>query len=223
ELENHIANTEEWLCAQALTGVINYESPEGDAFTIDYQKPNGNTITPTNPWTDTVDGDPKGDIFNLKRLMSDEGVTPTDAICSGSAADAFLNHPDVAAVLDNRNIDAGAITLNSQFNEDGAIFLGRFMGINWWSYERKVSHQGVEVPMIRDGFIEFVARNAITRSNRLFYAAVEDLMFDTAFRPGPRYSKSWEEKDPSGRWYLLASRPLPAIREPELFFSMDVV
>jgi hypothetical protein len=58
----------------------------------------------------------------------------------------------------------------------------------------------------------------------MYYGAIPDLkaLQGRLFR-GKRFSKSWEQEDPSVMWQLLHSRPLPVTRRPDSMVSMKVV
>ena len=160
---NLITNTEEWMCAQALQGTIQYEVEDQEVFTITYNRPAACNITLTSgrAW-DNVDPTaprPLQDCHAVKRVLSDEvGLAPTDGICGLNAANALLNLAETGnlkALKTDSGISVGTLSFVESFNEDGVIFLGTMAGIRFWQYSRTVLHNGVATPMIRPDYVEF--------------------------------------------------------------------
>lgn len=219
-LADDVSNREEWLCAQALTGTITYSVADGEHFTITLPKPVGHTTSAVAAWTTTT-VDPKVDFLAAKRLAHNaHGLPVTDAIMSQSAAALFMALSPVLTQLDTRNLDAGRLTLAEQFRESGAIYLGRYSGIDCWEYSRLDEDSGSA--LIRADYVEFVSR-VPAADNVLYYGAIADQeAFESGRYVGERFSKSWIQKDPSLRIALLASNPLPIMRRPGSVVSMDV-
>ena len=225
-----ITNSEEWLCAQALQGVIQYQVADQEVFTITFPRPAGNdiTLTAARSW-DNADPSlprPLQDVHTVKRILSDEvGLQPTDAICGINAANALLNLAEsgnLPAFKTDSGVATGTITFVEQFNEDGAIFLGTMGGVRFWEYSRTVLHVGVSTSLIRDDYVEFVSRSAGAQ-RVLYYGAIPDMRaINGTLAQTERFSKSWEEEDPSAQIALAASRPLPVPRRPGAMVSMKV-
>ena len=145
-MADQIANREEWLVAQALTGVISYVGTDdvaAEAFEFDYSRDAGHTVAlgAGDRWNEAT-SDVSKDARDAKRLVSEAtGVNLTDVIMGKSAAEAFLANAGVLAILDRRNTEgdeAQAQRLGGDFRADGAYFCGRIFGLNWWEYNRTV-------------------------------------------------------------------------------------
>lgn len=224
-----ITEAEEYLSALALRGAISYsvtlpggEQPE--VFTVTLPRSGSHSITLSDFW-DTVNGIPSADIFTVKKLLSDDvGLGLTDAILGSEAADAFMSNEEVRGVLDIRNVSAGSLDLTQQFSEDGVIFLGVFCGCRMWGYLRSTTlPSGSSADLIRAKYAEFLSISPAAQ-NVLYYGAIADLQAGPGgLFQGERFSKSWEEQDPSVRWLLSHSRPLPIPRRPDSMVSMKVV
>lgn len=218
-------NAEEYLCALAIRGVISYSVSEQAVFQITYPKPAGNNVTLTTTWDDPDPSVPEieSDFDTAKRLISDEvGLVPTDVILGSTAARLFKKVLKSQKILDMLHYTAGEVTLQNQYRPDGAILLGNFCGINVWSYPRTVSINGSTVPLVRANYAEFVCA-VPAAENRIYYGPIADedaLEGDMAVTQ--RFSKSWVEKDPSQRFLLLQTRPLPCTRRPGSIVSMQV-
>ena len=222
-LADLITNAEEYLCALALRGVISYTAADEANFTITLPKPSGNNVTLSLFW-DGGSEDPAADFATAKKLISDEvGLQPTDCIMGSEAMDAFMASDAVKAILDQRNIQAGQLSLEEQFRDDGAIYLGRFCGVKCWGYPRTVKVAGVATDLIRAKYVEFVCATAAAE-NVLYYGAIPDLdAFEGRLFVAERFSKSWMQQDPSVMQMLAHSRPLPIPRRPGSMVSMKVV
>jgi len=223
-LADDIANTEEWMASQTLTGVLTYAVDSGDNFTITYQRPaDPAALTGDNAWTNGA-SDPLGDIHAAKRTMSEEGFMPTDAILGAGAADAFLANTDLRAVMDVRNMSAGSMTFVEQFSDDGVIFLGSVAGVRFWEYNRSVTDlTGTSVKLIRNEYAEFVDTSASSEFV-MYYGAIPDMdALNGRSWVGERFSKSKVTFDPSSITALVHSRPLPVVRRPEATYSLKVI
>lgn len=224
-----ITNAEEWLVAMAVRGVVSYAVADQENFTITFPKPAGNTVTLTGSdlWDDADPNEPnpEEDFHTAKKLISDEvGLGLTHAVMGEEAALYFRRLIKAQPTLDKLYVDAGRVTLNEQFTMDGAIFLGMFCGVACWEYSRSASLNGVDTPMIRSKYVEFVCANPAAE-NTLYYGSIPDMAAMANGRPfvGERFSKSWEEDDPSGLMALVHSRPLAVPRRPGSMVSMKVV
>lgn len=231
-LADDITNRIEWMCAQTLTGILTYNTEStfkagGDAFTIDYNRPAGNSadVSGAAAWG-TSTADIVGDLHTVKRVINQEGfANVTDAILSSTAADAFLADTVIRPMLDNRNMLVGDVTFISQFNDDGVIFLGTVSGIRFWEYNRSVIEpvDGSSVDMIRAGYAEFVS-NSNAAEFVLYYGAIADMdALNGRSWVGERFSKSEVTFDPSILTALAHSRPLPVPRRPGATYSLKVV
>ena len=231
-LADDITNRVEWMCAQTLTGTLTYNtdssfSAGGDAFTIDYNKPAGNTVDVSGAaaWG-TSTSDILGDMHAMKRVINTEGHTNvTDGIMSSTAADAFLADTVVQAQLDKRNLTIGEQTFITQFDDDGVIYLGSIGGLRCWEYNRSVIEPatGSSVDMIRAGYVEFVSRSNAAEFV-LYYGAIADMdALNGRAWVGERFSKSEVTFDPSVMTALAHSRPLPVPRRPGATYSLKVV
>jgi len=224
---DYVTNAEEWLCAQAIQGVIAYEVADQEVFTITFPKPSGNNITLTTFWNDGTAGDVKvlEDIHTVKKVLADEvGLTPTDAICGESAATQLrLLAKGGYITLDNRTLNMGNVDFTTQYNDDGVIYIGRIAGVDFWEYSRTAELNGSDTAMIRTKYVEFLSTSA--NSDRvLYYGAIPDMKALQGKRfVGERFSKSWEQEDPSAFMALLHSRPLPVPRRPGANVSMKVI
>ena len=222
-LNDEIENAEEYLCSLALQGAISYTSADEANFDITFPKAAGNTITLGTFW-DQASPTPLLDIMSAQRQMHNQvTLNPTDAICGDEATDEFIQLQEVKDLLDNRRIDFGALELQRDIQGNGALFLGRLRGMNWWSYPSQVTVNGVATDLIRTKYVEFVHAGPAA-DWVLYYGAINDLdAMDAGLLASRRFSKSWRQQDPSVQQILVTSRPLPVPRRPDAVVSMKVV
>lgn len=225
-----VDEAEEYLSAQAIRGSISYEIENEEAFEIVFPRSMSHDVTLSTFWDDAM-SNPEEDERAFDKLVNDDtGLTITHCILGAEATDAFLANTKVQALLDNRRIDAGSLQMQARQQQNGALFLGMFRGMPHWSYTRSTlvpASQGLgstsSYDLIRSKYAEYVVADAAAE-NVMYYGAIPDLkaLQGRMFR-GRRFSKSWEQEDPSVMWQLLHSRPLPVMRRPDSTVSAKVV
>lgn len=223
-----IERREEWMVSRMLTGVdtsyivLEYQIAEKGNFRVRIPRPANHVIasganwaTPTTPIGD--------DFFTVKETMAKSRMTPTHVVLGSTAARNFMMNEKVQKELDTSNVNAGNLELQTQFQDSGAIYLGRYRGIQVWSYiaEYIDDATGSSTPHIPATLAIFL--NA-TRSNaaKFFYGAIPDHdAFESGNFIGKRFSKATKTFDPSVYWQLVHTRPMPNIRRPESILVVD--
>ena len=163
-------NTVELMCSEALTGIITMSGTDSHNFRVDFERPAAHNLSAATAWS-TSSADPHVDFLESKRLLNDEhGLPLTDAIAAKDSAAEFLILDLVESRLDNRRITSGEMDLTNMFNASGAIFYGRFFGVNFWEYGRALDGQD----LIRAGKVEMVA-NVPAAENWLYFGAIPDM------------------------------------------------
>lgn len=226
-LMDDITNSEEYLCALAMRGQIAYTSADEASFTVTFPRSASHDIALTGAdlWSAST-SNPAADMLAAAQLINDAvSLNVTDVILGADAADAFLSNASVMTKLDPLRLRTGTVDLTQQFQESGAMFLGEFVhGIRIWRYARQVEVNGVSVDLVRPKFAEFVSRTPAAQFVT-YYGAIEDMKAIGAGKvlQSQRFSKSWEEEDPSARMLLVESNPLPCMRRPDATLSMQVL
>lgn len=219
---NLVENTEEWMCAQALTGVIEYSAADEAHFQVTLDKPATHTVNSAATWA-TATNDITVDFQTAKRLIDRSvGLATTHCLMSQEAATNFIANTAIEKKLDNRRIALGQLDLERQFAESGAMYLGRLNGIECWEYSRSVQMpDGSTVDLIGAGKVHFLSVQS-QADNWMYYGAIPDMeaLQGRTFQ-GRRFSKSWLEKDPSVYQSLIHTRPLPITRRPGFCVTMD--
>ena len=228
-LMDDVQNSEEWLAAQVLRGLVSYTSQDEAAFDITIPRDAAHDITLTGAdlW-DSGTQKIRKDFLTAAQLVNDAvSLNVSDVILGEAASEALLDDSEVRSILDVRRMRTGTVDLAQQIDlETGALFLGEYVhGIRIWRYARSVSVNGTPEALIRTDHAEFIA-NTPAAQFITYYGAIEDM--DAIGDGGevlmsPRFSKSWVEKDPSRRMLLVESNPMPYLRRPEATVSMKVV
>jgi hypothetical protein len=229
DLADMVANAEEYLSCMSLQGAITYTNSSQETFTITYPRPGANSITLTTFWNDGTPANVRvlSNFHTAKQVAAEAGFALTDVILGVEAAASLRSLAEGGHIkvlgMDGRNIDAGRISFLEQFRDDGVIYMGNLAGIDIWEYPRTAVLDGVSVSMIRPKYAEFISRSAATERT-MYFGAIDDM---DAIKAGTtrikRFSKSWEEKDPSATIALIHSKPLPVPRKVDAWVSMKVI
>ena len=231
-----VENREEWMVSQLVTSTtdsfmtLEYQVEDRASWRLRIPRSSEMDIalSGTAEWNDAVGTDIniQGNFMQVKRLFSKHINAPLATCVMGSDASTFFQkNAAIQNLLDKRNISAGALTLIEQYNESGAIYLGRLFGVDCWEYSREyVSDAGVATPFVPAGLAVFLAGGSAFSDSRILYGAIPDHgAFESGSFVGQRFSKSWMEEDPSIRVQLIQTRPLPYIRQPNAVVVMDVI
>lgn len=222
ELDEMITRREEWMAAQILdTGAVHCVG-DGIDQNVDFlmDATHKVTLSGANLWSATT-SKPLDNLKTWKRLAAkDSGLVPNIIVLGSDAADAFLAHASVSNKLDYRRVDMGQIDPTALPN--GATYIGfiKLDGLNCdlYTYEEYYTDEnGVTQPMIPVNKVWMGNTNARLVKH---YGAIQDLKSLVAV---PRFPKSWEVEDPSARFVMVQSAPLPAMHQPDAFISAKVL
>ena len=209
--EDMVSRREEWMAAQALTSGKVSVVGEGINQVVDFQldATHNVTLTGTDLWTDQTNSDPLSDLRTwIKLVLKDSGINPNVFIAGTDVIEALVNHPKVKDLLDTRRVDMGMI--DPMELAPGVAYYGTLKSngvtLDVYSYDEwYVDDNGDEQPMIPAGKFILTSTKADFRRH---YGAIKDLK--AGLMAMPRFVKSWENEDPSVRYVLMQSAPLPA-------------
>lgn len=218
DLNIRFDNFAEYLCWKALTGtlVLDYEDVQA---TIDYGVANSHKPSAGTSWASATVAQIMNDIRAWKRLIARDGRVP--------ATDAWTTEATVGRIM-NAFATVGASAggpdflsdrMKEEFYKSGV--LPGFMGLDWHT---------VEAVYDTDGDVQtlFVADDSVFVTNLSAGRPMEILEGPTADDEAPsgytgKFSKTWKEKDPSARQFLLEWNIIPVITRPEqLVYVADV-
>lgn len=224
-LSDGIAESVEYLCAQALRGTLSYSADEQEVFQITYPVPAGNTYTLSTKWDDP-DSLISQDFMDAQQIASDEvGLGLTDVIMGTDAARAFMANEEVRYLLTApRDMNAGALNLAAQFRDDGAVLLGEFCGVRCWRYGRTTTlPDGTSYTLVEAKKVHFLALTPAAE-NKMVFGPIHDLeALQGRQFVAERFSKQWIQPDPSVMWMLVESNPLPWPRRPGSMVHVQVL
>jgi len=218
DLDERIAFREEWMAAKALTTGKVPVIGDGVNTEIDYlfeswQLP---TLTGTAVWTNAA-SDPLSDLRGWATSISQKSGLVADVVLLGKdAANALLKNVNVLKALDNRRVQMGLIDISNLAK--GLRYLGNLEGIEIFAYNEWYWDGSVDQPMIPDDQVIIGSTQA---GSSMYYGLVLDLKAGGFV--GTRFSKSWEQEDPSVRWILAESRPIPSINQVSAYMAPVVV
>ncbi len=164
-----------------------------------------NILTGTARWGQSA-AKPLKDLrgWNLK-MLKESGAVITDVVMDADAANAFLDDEKIDAKLDRLNVNIGAMAL-LEAQEEGLQLLGQLQGMRIWQYVGYYTNDaGTELELFSGGNV--VCVGAVDGIQH--FGAIQD---HDAMQAMPVFPKSWVEQDPSVRWIMSQSAPLPVPR-----------
>ena len=177
------------------------------------------TLTGTALWTD-AGSDPRANMKAWRLLLQkDSGIAPNIMIGGVDAINAYVNHAKVKDTLDTRRIDMGMI--NPSILPGGVIYYGydKEIGLDIYSYNEWYFDEdtGLDVALMPVDKVILASTQAETV---LAHGMIKDLqaMYATRY-----FTKSWEVEDPSTRYLLTQSAPLPILTQVDAFMCNKVV
>jgi hypothetical protein len=239
-LKQDVDNRMEWMACQTLNGTLTYDpganNYQGDAFTIDYQRPASHDENQSGGglWSAPTSSDVLQDILDAQRVGSEEGFVYTDMIMNSVTADLFWgcvkadtgpNKFIKEFMKTDSNINTGVLSLTNQYNDQGVLFHGSLKGVNIWEYNRSVldyDDGSSAIKLIPDNEVYFVSRGP-QADFVMYYGAIPDWdALEGRAWVGENFTKSEIKKDPSTFKAITHSRPLPVPRRPEATYTLTV-
>lgn len=164
-----------------------------------------NILTSTARWGQSA-ANPLKDLRTWNRkMLKESGAVIVDVILDADSADAFLDDPKVESKLDKLNVNIGVLELMAA-QEEGLQLLGQIEGKRIWQYAGWYTNDaGTELELFSGGNV--VCVGAVDGIQH--YGAILD---HDALQAMPVFPKSWLENDPSVRWIMSQSAPLPVPR-----------
>jgi hypothetical protein len=208
DLRSKLDRTREFQAISALKGQV--VDADGNVL-VDYGFSGDQQVTLAgkNLWTDS-ESKPINNLRAWKRFIADGigGVDQWFAFLGFEAMDALLNNVNMRDLL--------KYTMGDQVAKEGRI--ANAAGIEFVEYDFSyLNDAGTRTRPLGDKYLILVGVQNDTAAE--YYAPPCVLGYDGNVGAGNRaamiFSDSWEEKDPSGRWIRVESRPLPVILKTE--------
>lgn len=232
DLNTRFDNFAEYMIWQALTGSLKLDFPDVQA-TVDYKfLPSHKPSSFSTPWSSATPSQIVEDIRGVKRLIRrDGGVEAREAYATeqvlSTIFDSFASAGDASA-----NFAAGILLsdrMKDQYYQTG--ILPGFMGLKWnvqdsvydsvgASYSENPSRPSEETPFLADGAVVF-GNFTENRPIELYVGPTADDEAPDGYTG--KFAKTWKEKDPSARQYLLEWNILPVMQFPDQFVTVGNV
>lgn len=220
DLDDQITRREEWMAAIALqTGEVPIVG-DGVNVTIDFglEATHNITLVGDDLWDNTA-STPIEDLEDWAEILLQDSGLACDIIVMGKdAARAFCNHADVKEKLDNRRVVMGEIKPDKIAN--GARYIGNISSVGdiyvyheWYIDEAS----GIEGSLMDPKKVLLGSTRAECIRH---YGAIRDLKCMAAME---RFPKVWDNDDPSCRFLMLQSAPLPAPHQIDAFVVAQVL
>lgn len=223
----------EWMSANAL--IDGKLSIKGDGIEdeIDYTRNPSHTkvLTGTALWTDTVNSNPRADLEKWKtEVFDNSGVSPTEVVFGRDVGNAYSHHPKVQEAFDKKWINRGE--LKPEKLEDGVTYLGydSELDLKMYKYVGKYEHPETAADTPYLPYDKLIMGSEYTRTDaHVAYGGIAD--FKTFKKEGMNvnlfigeiFAKSYEIEDPSARFVVLQSKPLPIPGNVDSSLSAKVV
>ncbi len=214
DLNQRFDNYAEYSLWGALTGSLTLDYGDVQA-SVDYLLPATHKPHPGTSWATATPVQIVDNIRTWKKLVTRDGRVP--------AKEAFATEFTLAYIFNSFAATGVATTffggtllsdrMKDEYYRTGV--LTGFMGLTWNTVD-SVYDTDSGVPT------NFVAENALFLGNYTDNRPIELMIGPTADDEAPeqftgKFSKTWKDKDPSARQYLLEWNMLPVITRPEQF------
>ena len=243
DLNIRFDNFAEWSIWQSMGGSITYSYADVQAV-VDYKFPSSHFVTPAAPWLQNTEWASTGgltgnlslvgtnlqtgggtityatpfqiieDLRSWKRIVQIHGRVPaTEVFCTSVTMAALMEAWASAGQGTTVNLPAQMLSdrMKDEFYSSG--LLTGFMGLTWQTVEQVYENSSGQLTFfVLDGYLYL--------GNYTDQRPIELLIGPTADDEAPdgftgKYAKTWKEKDPSARQYLLEWSLLPIVARPE--------
>lgn len=219
DLDDRFNRREELMCAQALVDGVVPVKGEGFDFDVDFGYVAGDhkqIISGTGAWN-TATGNPVRDLRRLKReILKRCGIRPDRVIVGSDVADAIMENPIVAKLLDNRRVEVGNIAPAEL--AEGVDYVCTLARLPIYSYDEwYLDTDGTEKALIPADAVILGSTHARCA---MHYGPIQNLKCRVRTE---RFPSSWEEEDGSARYLQLESAPIPCLAQPDAFAVVRVL
>lgn len=223
EQDDQIVRREEWMASTLLrTGAMQVVAEDHPPMTINLGRPAGHTValTSTARWGETG----VSPIQNLQAwggtVAAASGVAPTEVVMDPLAAALFRADPYIKEILNITNYKPQSTIdlLGSLAVPDEAQFIGSIGGFNFYQYQSTYLNADGSVGKFMPDYTCILGSPSGAEGIRAYGAIMEVSNLVAA----SRYPKEWDEQDPSARFLMTQSAPLPLLGRAEATFCATV-
>jgi hypothetical protein len=212
DLNQRFDNFLEFCCWRALTGTLTLDYEDVQAV-VDYNVPTSHKPSAGTGWNTATAAQQRADIIAWKRLISRDARVPAKKangteVTIERIMNAFQSSP---LLLSDR--------MKDQFWSQGV--LPGFLGLDWEITEQVYETDGGVTTLFVPDDALFITNLTDGRPMEVFEGPSADDEAPDNFTG--KFSKTWKEKDPSARQFLLEWNVLPVITRPEqIVYVADV-
>jgi len=222
-LRDMVDRREEAMAADALVNGSVTAVGEGIDVKVDFLRPASHHVINTgtaNAW-DAAGVDILQQLrTHARTIAKSSGLNPNVCVMGSAAADALIKFVEAqpSARLNSTKLESGQITLNGL--QHGATYLGNIQGVDFYEYNEWAEDvAGVEQPLLAPAQVIFGSTEG---ESMVHYGAIEDLAVGSNWAT-PYFVKSYVEENPSARFLLAQSAPLPALHRIESIMSITAL
>lgn len=218
DLNQRLDNFVEFACWQAMTGTLTLDFPDVQAA-VDYKIPASHKPTVTTSWATATPAQIIADVKAWKRLIARDARVP--------ARTAYLTEPTMDRIFAAFATGGAAgppyaslsDRMKDQYYASGT--LPGFLGLDWTTVESFYdSDAGVPTQFVPDDAL-FITNLTEGRAMEVMQGPSADDEASDGFTG--KFTKTWKEKDPSARQFLIEYSFLPVITRPEqIVYVADV-
>lgn len=228
DLNVRFDNFAEFMLWKMFSGRLILDYPDVQA-TVDYKLPTSHTPAPAVSWATASPIQIVNDIRAWKRLVRRDGRV--------EAREAFATEVTVQYIFDSFATSGGGAgiggllsdRMKDRYYSEG--MLPGFMGLDWTmvehvydatgaAYTASATDPGAETLFLNDAAL-LIGNFTENKPYELMQGPTADDEAPANFTG--KFAKTWKDKDPSARQYLLEWNLLPVMERPEQFVFVDSV
>lgn len=216
DLNRRFDNFAELLLWRALSGRISLRYSDVVA-TVDYKLPASHRVAPAVAWKDATIVQIINDIRAWKRIIQQDGQVPArEAFATECTINAIFDSTTNAAVNGGGAITlAGGVMLSDRMKDEyyRTGMLQGFMGLTWNMIQTMYDDDAGNAQNFVPDDTMFLGNYDDQNPMELQEGPSADDEAPSGFTG--KFSKTWKDKDPSARQYLLEWSLLPIVTRPE--------
>lgn len=222
--DDQITRREEWMASQLLrTGSMTLSGEDYPEMTVDLGRNAAHTITLSGGarWGESGVSPYKTIRTWAATVHKNSGAHPGRVVLDPLAADLLLEDEAFTKILDNRRQMGGeaqlaGVTTGGEGEE--IKYIGSVGEFDYYQYSNFYTDEdGAVLNMMPDYTV--VLGNPKLAAGVRTYGAILDT---STLVPATRFPKEWDEQDPSVRFVMTQSAPLPLLGRPDATFCATV-
>lgn len=231
DLNVRFDNFAEFMIWQSLTGNLILDYPDVQA-NVNYQFLSTHKPVPGTSWSTATPKQIVSDVRAWKKLVTWDGRVPVQEAYTSEKVVDYIFDSFATTGQSSAAFNAGTLLtdrMKDQYYSEGT--LPNFLGLTWNIQDAVFDAAGAAYsnsPTMPSQETRFLAEDAIVIGNFTTNRPIQLYIGPTADDEAPdgftgKFAKTWKDKDPSARQYLLEWNLLPVIDRPEQFVYVNNV